>query len=101
MSETERRRLRQGEHNEAEGIEPETILKDIHSPLVAMAELDYYSVSRGPLARVSEIGDAPINQQIESLDKEMRAAAKRLEFEEAAVLRDRLRELRELQIYVE
>ena len=101
MTETERRRVRQGEHNEAEGIEPETILKDIHSPLVAMAALDYYSVSRGPLEKVSEIGDAPINEQIEALDKEMRAAAKRLEFEEAAVMRDRIRELRELQIYVE
>nr|WP_264279005.1 UvrB/UvrC motif-containing protein [Klebsiella pneumoniae] len=40
-----------------------------------------------------------MSQQIESLEKQMKAAAKRLEFEEAAALRDELRELRELQIY--
>ena len=55
----------------------------------------------GPLEAVAEVGDVPIARQIEALEKEMRAAAKRLEFEEAAVLRDRIRELRELQIYVE
>ncbi|MCB1037508.1 MAG: UvrB/UvrC motif-containing protein, partial [Acidobacteria bacterium] len=33
------------------------------------------------------------------LEKEMKAAAKRLEFEEAAVYRDKLRELREIQVY--
>ena len=40
-----------------------------------------------------------ISERISRLEKDMRAAAKRLEFEEAASLRDRLRELRELQIY--
>jgi excinuclease ABC subunit B len=100
MEETERRRERQHAHNLAEGIEPATILKDIHSPLVAMANLDY-SIDSGPLALVTEISEAPLAQQIEGLEKAMRAAAKRLEFEQAAALRDRLRELRALQIYAE
>jgi excinuclease ABC subunit B len=100
MEETERRRERQHAHNLAEGIEPATILKDIHSPLVAMANLDY-SIDSGPLALVTEISEAPLAQQIEGLEKAMRAAAKRLEFEQAAALRDRLRELKALQIYAE
>ncbi len=100
MEETERRRERQHAHNLAEGIEPETILKDVHSPLVAMANLDY-SIDSGPLALVTEISEAPLAQQIEGLEKAMRAAAKRLEFEQAAALRDRLRELKALQIYAE
>ena len=65
-----------------------------------MANLDY-SIDSGPLALVAEVSEAPLAQQIEALEKAMRAAAKRLEFEQAAALRDRLRELRALQIYVE
>ena len=99
ISETERRRIRQHAHNEAEGIEPATILKDIHSPLVALSNLDYHAASSVPLDQISEVSEAPLGQQIEALEKRMKQAAKRLEFEEAAVLRDRLRELRELQIY--
>ena len=38
-------------------------------------------------------------RQVEVLEKQMRAAAKRLEFEEAARIRDRLKELRRQQIY--
>jgi excinuclease ABC subunit B len=100
MDETERRRVHQNAHNEAEGIVPETILKDIHSPLVAMANLDY-SVDSGPLALVAEVSEAPLARQIEVIEKEMHLAAKRLEFEQATALRDRLRELRALQIYAE
>ncbi|MDX1645382.1 MAG: UvrB/UvrC motif-containing protein, partial [Thermoanaerobaculia bacterium] len=101
LEETERRRITQQAYNEAEGIEPATILKDIHSPLVALSNLDYSTVENRALEHLEEIGEAPIGQQIEALEKRMRAAAKRLEFEEAAVLRDRIKELRELQIYVE
>ena len=43
--------------------------------------------------------DLPFSERIARLEKEMRAAAKRLEFEEAANLRDQIKELRELQIY--
>ena len=50
-------------------------------------------------SKVAERSGLPLGQQIESLEKEMKAAAKRLEFEEAASLRDELRELKELQIY--
>src|SRR4029077_20409739 len=42
LSATERRRRTQEDYNQRMGIEPQTVLKDIHSPLVAMSNLDYY-----------------------------------------------------------
>ena len=99
IDETERRRRKQEDYNQRIGIEPRTILKDIHSPLVAMSNLDYYSVGPTQLLEVAEGLELPLAERISKLEKEMKAAAKRLEFEEAAALRDRLRELREIQIY--
>jgi excinuclease ABC subunit B len=99
IDETERRRRTQADYNQRMGIEPQTVLKDIHSPLVAMSNLDYYSVGPTQLLEVAEGLELPLGERISKLEKEMRAAAKRLEFEEAAALRDRLRELREIQIY--
>jgi excinuclease ABC subunit B len=99
LAETARRRARQAEYNREHGIEPRTILKDIHSPLVALGNLDYPKEIRPQLLEVAEREEVPLAERIARLEKEMRAAAKRLEFEEAAALRDKLRELRELQIY--
>ena len=98
IEETERRRERQHAYNQEHGIEPRTILKDIYSPLVQMSNLDYHSSSDQVLSDLAE-GNLSLNEQIDRLEKRMRKAAKRLEFEEAAALRDRLRELRELQVY--
>jgi excinuclease ABC subunit B len=99
IDETERRRAKQERYNIQMGIEPRTVLKDIHSPLVAMSNLDYYTPGPTRLSEVVEGLDLPLAERIAKLEKEMRGAAKRLEFEEAAALRDRLRELREIQIY--
>src|SRR5436305_12661470 len=99
LDETERRRIRQGLYNEEHGIEPATILKDIHNPLVAMSNLDLYSAGPTRLSELAGDVDLPLAERISRLEKEMRAAAKRLEFAEAATLRDQIRELRELQIY--
>jgi excinuclease ABC subunit B len=99
LDETERRRVKQRAYNEEHGIEPATILKDIHNPLVQMMNLDLYSAGPARLSEVSGDMDVPLAERISRLEKEMKAAAKRLEFEEAAALRDQIRELRELQIY--
>ncbi len=99
MGETERRRIAQQAFNEAHGIEPKTILKDIHNPLVQLANLDLYAPGPQHVLEVAEDEGVPLTQRIAGLEKEMKAAAKRLDFEEAAVLRDKLRELRSLQIY--
>ncbi len=99
VSETKRRRIRQETYNREHGIEPRTILKDIHSPLVAMSNLDYSTGFSSSLLEVADSPEVPLAQRIARMEKEMKAAAKRLEFEEAAQLRDKLKELRELQIY--
>jgi excinuclease ABC subunit B len=99
LSETARRRIRQRVYNEEHGIEPATILKDIHNPLVQMSQLDLYSAGPTRLSDAGDGADLPLSERISRLEKDMRAAAKRLEFEEAAAMRDQIRELRELQIY--
>jgi excinuclease ABC subunit B len=98
LEETERRRTKQAAYNTEHGIEPASILKDIHNPLVQMMNLDLYSAG-GPKRLEASESDLPLTERISRLEKSMRAAAKRLEFEEAAAMRDQLRELRELQIY--
>jgi excinuclease ABC subunit B len=100
LEETARRRIKQGEWNVEHGIEPQTILKDVRNPLVQMSQLDYYGPGRGR-SKIDQVAEAdlPLTRQIERLEKEMKEAARDLEFEEAAVLRDKLRELKELQIY--
>jgi len=104
LGETRRRRERQAAHNAEHGIEPRTIVKDVASPLLAMSELDYYGPGSRPLRVTDGDEDFPddavsLNKLITEIEKRMRAAAKALEFEEAARLRDRLKELRRQQIY--
>jgi excinuclease ABC subunit B len=99
MGETERRRVRQTAYNLENGIEPTSILKDIHNPLVQMANLDYFVSGSPHLLDEIDNSNVPLAERISRVEKEMKAAAKRLEFEEAAALRDKLRELREVQIY--
>ncbi len=104
IGETNRRRAKQADYNEEHGIEPQTIVKDIASPLLAMANQDYFDPRRAMGLVADSDHDEPdddlsLNKLITELEKRMRAAAKGLEFEEAAALRDRIRELRKRQIY--
>jgi len=104
IAETQRRRAKQAAYNEEHGIEPQSIIKDVASPLLAMANLDYYGPG-GERPRLRERDETDpedevsLNRLIAELEKRMRAAAKALEFEEAARLRDRIRELRQQQIF--
>ena len=99
IDETERRRARQEEYNRIHGVEPKSVLKDIHSPLVQMGNLDLYPAGDRALSELAEKSGLSLQQQIDFAEKKMKDAAKRLEFEEAAVMRDKLRELKQLQIY--
>lgn len=101
IDETRRRREVQERFNREHGIEPRSIVKDIANPLVQLANLDYHDAAFAP-PRVAEgeIADAAsLAKVIAELEREMKAAAKRLEFEQAAMLRDRIKELRAQQIY--
>ena len=98
MSETERRRKIQSAWNAEHGIVPESIVKSLDSPLLQMADLDYFEPSR--LDRRPKAKDAPsLDREIADLEREMKVAAKELEFEKAAQLRDRIRELRAMKLF--
>ncbi|HEU5162564.1 MAG TPA: excinuclease ABC subunit UvrB [Thermoanaerobaculia bacterium] len=102
IDETNRRRAIQAAYNTEHGIEPATIIKAIDSDLVRMANLDYYEPFATSVGKKKEdlIAEGDIEKTIARLTKEMKDAAKNLEFEKAAELRDRLRELKELRIFV-
>ncbi len=98
IDETSRRRQIQEAYNREHGIEPASIVKQVNSPLVRMSSLDYYDAT-APISR-PDLPDAPsLVKRIAELEKAMRTAAKELDFERAAEIRDELRGLRELQIF--
>jgi excinuclease ABC subunit B len=101
IDETNRRRTVQQKYNEQHGIEPATIIKSIDSDLVRMANLDYLDIPLpGQKSRLDLVADEDIDKAISRLTKEMKEAAKNLDFEKAAEIRDRLRELKEARIFV-
>src|SRR5688572_30466985 len=99
VGETERRRTIQEEYNREHGITPTTIIKSIESTLVTAYEADYFKVPL-ELESMENYTAANIEATIARLEHEMRAAAKNLEFERAAEMRDRIKYLRgrELQL---
>jgi excinuclease ABC subunit B len=102
IDETNRRRAIQRAYNEEHGIEPASIIKAVDSDLVKMANLDYFEVPGGPTShsKFDLVADEDLDKQISRLTREMKDAAKNLDFERATELRDRLRELKELRIFV-
>ena len=101
IDETNRRRALQQKYNEEHGIEPATIIKSVDSDLVRMANLDYYDVPLpGHRAKLGLEENEDIDKAISRLTKEMKEAAKNLDFERAAEIRDKVRELKEVRIFV-
>jgi excinuclease ABC subunit B len=97
IHETNRRRERQVRYNEENGITPETIVKPIDMSLISMTEADYVEL---PLVddEIQFSSAADLEERILQLQKEMREAAKRFEFERAARLRDRIKVLKEKEM---
>jgi excinuclease ABC subunit B len=101
IDETNRRREIQRKYNQEHGIEPATIIKSVDSDLVKMSNLDYFEIPGKPSkARLDLVADEDLDKAISRLTKEMKDAAKNLDFEKAAEIRDKLRELKELRIFV-
>ena len=97
IDETRRRREIQRAYNKEQGITPTTIVKAIESTLITASEADYFKVPL-ELDEIEEYTAANIDATIARLDGEMRAAAKRFEFEKAAEYRDRIKYLREREL---
>jgi excinuclease ABC subunit B len=101
IDETTRRRAIQIAYNEANNITPQSILKPIDMSLVAIAEADYVTVPLEPEDEVDNMSPEQRERYIRELEERMREAAKKFEFERAAQLRDRLKELRARGVYAE
>ena len=87
IDETNRRRKLQSEFNEKHGIVPKTIKKDIRDIIESMKPLDKGDTPREQLT-------INYDKEIAELEAKMLRAAENLEFEEAAVLRDRIKKLK-------
>ena len=99
MGETDRRRAKQIAHNEAHGITPATIRKNVEDVLAGLYRADT------DMARVTARIDQPkagqnLQAHLEALRKDMMKAAENLEFEEAARLRDEVSRLEAVDLAV-
>ena len=103
IKETDRPRAIQVAYNKKHGITPKTIEKTIHNILeeFGIGALKHENVKtlkqkkRRTLLELDLLGDArPLDEIIKDKEKKMKAAAKELQFEFAAILRDEIRELK-------
>jgi excinuclease ABC subunit B len=97
IDETQRRRAIQEQFNRENGITPQTIVKPIEATLITASEADYFKVP-SEVEEIEDYSPANIEATVARLEVEMRAAAKRFEFERAAELRDRIKVLREREL---
>jgi len=95
MNETDRRRAIQEAYNVENGITPESIVRPLEMSLARVIEADYGDFTSSEAEGIPDFkGQEELNAYIAKLEVEMRETAKRFEFEKAAKLRDRIKELR-------
>ena len=94
LNETTRRRAIQAAYNQAHGITPASVKKGIPALDYAVAEMDYVQLDLAAEPVEAYGKDETVDQLIQRLESEMKAAAKELAFERAADLRNRIRSLR-------
>jgi excinuclease ABC subunit B len=98
IDETDRRRAKQVAHNLAHGITPQSVVKRIKDIIDSEYDVDDERKSLKAAqtqAKYLAMSEKEISKEISHLEKEMLQAAKNLEFEKAAQLRDQLKKLRE------
>jgi excinuclease ABC subunit B len=96
IGETERRRAKQVTYNEVHGITPETVRKNIDDVLGEALAREFVPVPKEQVAEepILYLDDAGFEKEIAKLEKQMRDHASRMEFEQAAQIRDRVLKLR-------
>jgi len=95
LDETNRRRQKQIQYNIANGITPQTIKKSISSTLKDMTETDFVKNDDTP-QRINDTKN--IDKLLREYNKKMHDAAQNLEFEQAMIYRDKIKELEKLAI---
>jgi excinuclease ABC subunit B len=100
ITETNRRRQIQEEYNRKHQITPQTIKKNIMAALRTVYEQDYFTVPVAAEEKEEYVPTVDLSKLIARWEKEMRQAAKDLDFERAAELRDKIRALRQKELAV-
>lgn len=95
IDETDRRRRIQETYNQAHHIIPASVTKGIPETLYEISEVDYYTVPTVKEEIEEYVPENKLSPMLKSLEREMKEAAKRLEFERAAEIRDRIKLLKE------
>lgn len=98
IGETNRRRKLQEIYNQENKITPQTIIKNIPDKLYHVSESDYIERRSESSPLLKNINVKNIPTILKKLQKDMSQAAKNLEFEKAAEIRDRIKELRNIEM---
>ena len=99
IAETNRRRAKQEAYNRENNITPQSIVKSVDMQLVKIIEADYVTVPVDDIT-VGEVStEEQLTKTIAHLETQMREAAKNFEFERAAALRDRVRALKQRDLF--
>jgi excinuclease ABC subunit B len=94
IDETERRRAIQMAYNQEHGITPQSIISKIDMELAGIVNADYVDIADDAADVESFTTQEQLDTYIAALESDMREAAKKFEFEKAAQLRDKVRELK-------
>ena len=94
LDETERRREKQLKFNAEHGIIPKTVKKIVSNALTDMTEADFVKDDKLGKKEISDIKN--IDKKLKEYTKKMKDAAANLEFEEAVIYRDKIKELEQL-----
>ena len=97
LDETTRRRNIQERYNRDMNITPETVKSNIKDILSSIYESDYWTV---PIAAEEKAGYGYDDETLKRLEGEMKEAAKKLDFERAAAIRDRIKEIKNKMIEI-
>jgi excinuclease ABC subunit B len=99
INETDRRRKIQEQYNREHGITPASIKKNISEIRRSVYERDYVTIE--PDEELPEVKDlSELERMVAELRAEMKRAAKDLEFERAAQLRDKIKDLEKMDIFL-
>jgi len=100
IAETERRRVVQQAYNEEHGITPESVKRSMKDLLDSVPERDYYTVDVPEETQPAWESPEALQGHIAELEGAMKEAARRLDFERAAELRDRIKALKKVELGV-
>jgi excinuclease ABC subunit B len=99
IDETSRRRVTQLQYNKDHNITPQSIIKPIDPEMVRIAEGDYVTVTLEPdKAAEADLSPEDRDKYISELEIGMREAAKKFEFEKAAQIRDKIKQMRAMVV---